>query len=284
MADPLQLPALLSLLDDPSPVVQAAVRDQLAAWGPGLKDRLARHHEDLTPARRRRLDELLAPYARAWLHESWAAALARRGDRERLEAGLAVLADHLNGPGDPRRLAPLLDRLAEEMLAREPVPTVTGLVRFLFREKGLAGERDDYYHPRNSNLVEVILRRRGNPISLACVLILVGHRLGIPVHGCNLPGHFYARVRVDGREQLVDCFHRGRFLAADDLFRGRRRLPAQLARLLREEPPAEVILARVLRNLVGGFQRSRQPRQARWMMELLVRLRAGSLGSAGGLA
>jgi len=282
MADPLQIPSLLSLLDDPSPTVQAAVRDQLAAWGPGLKEQLARHAEDLTPARRRLLNGLLAPYARGWLQGRWAAALQRAGDRARLEAGLAVLADHLNGPADPRRLRPLLDRLAEEMLAREPVPNIEGLVRFLFRERGLAGDREDYHSPRNSNLVEVILRGRGNSVSLTCVLLLVGHRLGLPVQACNLPGHFYARVHIDGRVRLVDCFHHGRLLEADALFHGRRRLPAHLSRVLREEPSAEVILGRVLRNLVGSFQRARQPRQARLMMELLVRIRERSLGTAEG--
>ena len=46
-------------------------------------------------------------------------------------------------------------------------PTLHGLLRLLFRDQGFAGNRADYYDPRNSFLNEVLNRRLGIPISLS---------------------------------------------------------------------------------------------------------------------
>lgn len=45
--DPAQLPHLLRLLDDDSPAVQAAIWEELEAYGPGLEEELARQNLSL---------------------------------------------------------------------------------------------------------------------------------------------------------------------------------------------------------------------------------------------
>ncbi len=74
-----------------------------------------------------------------------------------------------------RRQLPFLIKLLDD-----ESPTV--------RESVLGGtETMDYGDPQNSNLVHVITRRAGLPISLACVYILVGQRMGLAIEGCNFP-------------------------------------------------------------------------------------------------
>lgn len=101
-------------------------------------------------------------------------------------------------------------------LARDAAPVVGGggstrarveqLNRFLFVERGFAGNRDDYYDPRNSFLNDVIETRRGIPITLAVVFIAVASRLGLDARGVSFPGHFLVKV-VGGEMLLVDAFH-----------------------------------------------------------------------------
>ena len=61
-----------------------------------------------------------------------------------------------------------------------------------------AGDGDDYHHPRNSLLHEVLARRVGMPITLSVVAIEVGRRLGVPIRGVGLPGHFVIRDKQSG--------------------------------------------------------------------------------------
>ncbi len=97
-----------------------------------------------------------------------------------------------------------LDALAEPCAA----PTLDALVVHLFGELGFAGDQRDYYDPANSYLDQVIDRRRGIPITLSVLALSVGRRLGVPLDGVGMPGHFLLRDRVD-RDLFVDPYHGG---------------------------------------------------------------------------
>lgn len=85
-----------------------------------------------------------------------------------------------------------LDRLAEG------ITDIDGLVLRLYTEEGFAGNREDYYDPRNSSLVEVLDRRRGIPITLAVVVLEVGRRAGLELEPVGMPGHFLVHPRDSG--------------------------------------------------------------------------------------
>ncbi len=82
-----------------------------------------------------------------------------------------------------------------------------GIVDTLFSSGMFAGDGDDYHHPRNSLLHEVLSRRTGMPITLCVVAIEVGKRLGVPILGIGLPGHFVIRDKESGT--FADPFGRG---------------------------------------------------------------------------
>jgi len=100
-----------------------------------------------------------------------------------------------------------LDALAEGCFA----PTLDALVAYLFGDLGFAGNRLDYYDARNSYLDQVVTRRVGIPISLGVLTMTVGRRLGVPLVGVGMPGHFLLRDQVDP-EVFVDPFTGGRLL------------------------------------------------------------------------
>ncbi len=72
----------------------------------------------------------------------------------------------------------------------------------------------NYYDPRNSFLPDVITRRVGIPISLAVLAISVGRRIGVPLDGVGMPGHFLLRDKVDP-DVFVDPFAAGARLDRD---------------------------------------------------------------------
>ena len=103
-------------------------------------------------------------------------------------------------------------RLGEE---RNPVFCLNSLSEYLFDEVGFSGNQDDYYDPRNSFLNEGLSRRSGIPITLSLVYLEVGKRLGIPLVGVGMPGHFLLRHR-DEENLLVDPFYRGILLSQEE--------------------------------------------------------------------
>jgi|YNPBryantNP2012_1023418.scaffolds.fasta_scaffold17355_2 regulator of sirC expression with transglutaminase-like and TPR domain len=114
----------------------------------------------------------------------------------------------------------VLDALAEEVAALRPGLAATlryrAMREVLVRRRGLTGNREHYYDPRNCYLNFVLDTNRGIPITLSTVWIEIGRRLKWPVAGVALPGHFI--VRFDDPEQFVlaDPFHDGRSLSIGD--------------------------------------------------------------------
>src|SRR5713101_2428755 len=97
----------------------------------------------------------------------------------------------------------------------DPLGRLHRLREYLFVEQGFAGNREDYYDPRNSFLNDVLDRRQGIPITLSLVLIEVGKRLGLAVEGIGLPGHFIAGGRFGDSQILLDPFNAGALLTPE---------------------------------------------------------------------
>jgi len=136
-----------------------------------------------------------------------------------------------------------------------PVDTVRALNGFLFDEMGFTGNQQDYYDPRNSYLNEVVERRLGIPISLAVLQIDLAQRVGLPLRGISFPGHFLVSLPVDGGLLVLDPYHKGRSIDAEELkSRAKPHFGSddihddQLSNLL-SPASTRAILARMLRNL-----------------------------------
>ncbi|HXZ29078.1 MAG TPA: transglutaminase-like domain-containing protein [Terriglobales bacterium] len=175
-----------------------------------------------------------------------------------------------------------LDRLAElaaRVAARlpedaEPAPTIAALNTVLFDEEGFRGNEADYYDPRNSFLNEVLDRKLGIPISLAVVYMEVARQVGFPLFGVGMPGHFLLKhYDVEGRETLIDAFHRGRVLTPsqcqqrlDEIYAGQLPLqPEFLVTVSRRQ-----LLTRMLNNLKAIYLDARNLRKALPIVDLVL--------------
>lgn len=270
--DPTQLPHLIRLLDDDSPEVREAVVAQLVLFGDGLHRELERQGLAMTPEELAFVRARGAAAARERLRRAWGTWMEKEGDKAKLEAALTLIADYQCGGRRPGALSHLLDALATEFKGMGLQADVRGLSEFLFAQKQLAGAKDDYYNPRNSDLVYVIENKRGIPISLALVFMLVGHRLGMAIDGCNFPGHFLAMTYERGDPLIIDCFHGG--LLIDDSLLARYLDPVTVTvrDLVHLRSDVRSIVARVLRNLINAYRAAGEKEDLELMMELLATL------------
>src|SRR5262245_5773564 len=115
--------------------------------------------------------------------------LCRRGDID-LEEGAFLIAES-EYPGT--EMAPyrkMLDRFAEALRhrlisARTAEEAARRIATLLFQEVGLRGNAAEYYNPENSYLHRVLDLKRGIPISLGAIFMLVARRVGVPIDGVN---------------------------------------------------------------------------------------------------
>ncbi|MGH7398981.1 MAG: SirB1 family protein [Candidatus Rokuibacteriota bacterium] len=156
------------------------------------------------------------------------------------------------------RLSELARAAEPARRAADPLGSLHRLREYLFEELGFAGDRTDYFDPRNSQLNQVLDRRLGIPITLSLVLIEVGRRLGLEMEGIGLPGHFITGARIAGEQVLLDPFNRGALLTAEScrdlvgqaLGRPVRLGPEHFAAVTNRQ-----FLTRMLANLKGVYWR-----------------------------
>ncbi len=83
------------------------------------------------------------------------------------------------------------------------------LARVLHEEEGFSGNQTNYHNPDNSFVTKVMKSRRGIPISLSVLYILVGKRLQMPIYGINLPMHFMVSYETELFQSYIDPFNGG---------------------------------------------------------------------------
>ena len=270
----LKIQNLIKLLDVESAEIRQTVRNELLAcseqWIP-LMDQL---HRQYSPEVMYQLHQLVKERHSAAIRAIWPGWLGIRNPMVRLEVALAFLADVQTHGGSLPQISQLLDQLALEFLEREPRPGVLELNRFLFVSDRFRGALEDYYHPQHSNLRFTLLENKGLPITLVCLFILCGYRLGLKVCGINLPGHFLAKAEVDGKAYLFDCFNNGKILTHREMNALAVSTRIDLKRLMADTPSPLDIVVRILLNLINAYNRAGEIEKFHLTQDLLAALRS----------
>lgn len=208
--------ALISLLADEQESVFRAAWNALLQSGqaavPYLQDVFNAPDIQLRGRARALLEELRL----AALEERWREYLQAPDPVLDLERGCLLLAGITGAEVNERSIHSFLDVVAGTVRAH--VPAVGGLQALgeaLFDNLGFrAGEYDN---PDHHYLPTVLEKRRGLPIALAAVYIIVGKRAGLPVYGVAMPDHFLALYERVDEPAYVDCYNRGQIYRHETL-------------------------------------------------------------------
>lgn len=262
---PAQRQALTELLDDASPTVRQALLAEFASHG--------RESVDLLRELARQSNRVVALHAAWYLHElNFSDPVGEfrgfiRSLNYELESGALLLSRTVNPDLDVGTCCGQLDALAARCreLITEPATIREKcrlLNRVLFHEYGLHGNADNYTDPRNSFLDQVLARRKGLPISLSIIYLLVAERLGLQLEAVALPGHFMVGCYDECVPFFIDPFNAGAFLTAGEVFalvRHTGSLPgiSDLA-----PTPVREVLCRCCRNLVLHYTAANEPDHA----------------------
>jgi regulator of sirC expression with transglutaminase-like and TPR domain len=190
-----------------------------------------------------------------------------RVDLERYSHHLALLA---------RDVAEAARRHAAEArdLAALPAEDRAAALNHVILEKyGYAGDHLTYDDLQNANLMRVIDRRKGLPVTLGILFIHAARAQGWEADGLSFPGHFLIRLDGAGRRVILDPFNEGRLCDTPEL----RHLLKTLAGMEAELEPAHyapagnrAVLLRLQNNIKLRLVRGERYKRALEVVENML--------------
>ena len=138
------------------------------------------------------------------------------------EAALALASlhqPHADLARYQRHLRDIAAAVAEEARDGSLESHVGALNRALVDRLGYRGDDDTYDDLQNANLMRVIDRRRGMPVTLGILYLHAARAQGWEMVGLNFPRRFLVRLEVGGRRIIIDPFGGGSTPDAADLRR-----------------------------------------------------------------
>lgn len=154
--------------------------------------------------------------------------IGRTEDRD-IDIGEAALAlgliflPGLNLDRYRQHLRKISEHLSEEFFARlkkeeDTLALRVEMLRKIIHEShGYQGDEKNYDDIQNANFIRVIERRKGLPIALGILYIILARRMGWTCHGLNFPGHFLIRLDMGSERVILDPFKEGREMNAAEL-------------------------------------------------------------------
>ncbi len=270
--------ALVRLLDDEDPQVSAVVEKEIIDGGDKIALLLEREKSNVDLRVKKRIENLISRIYLDKLQKAYDSLLDFASHRDfSLERALYLIAKPLYPEVEFALIESQLNELANELGMRiaaveDPFEVVHRVNDFFLNEMGFAGNSKDYYNPDNSILHRVLQTRRGIPISLGIIYLLVGRRLNLPMFGVGAPAHFLVKFVLEGKEIFVDVFNNGRIMSWKDAEEFISDLGFSFEpRFLKNSSDIEM-LARTCRNMARAFSAADEQPKANVLMELSIEL------------
>lgn len=251
-----RLKAIEELLDDPTPSVRRAILVELVNLGEEGRQFILECCKSGNLVVRLHAHEVLAV-----LDKDSPVKMFHRFIRSlnyELESGYILLSRIDNRQLEVSEYIQKLDEMAARCQSliyspMSPREKCRVLNRVIFHEYGFTGNRADFNNPNNTFLHTLFKTRKGLPISLSILYLLVARRLEMPLEPVGIPGRFMVGCFVEDKPFFIDVFENGIFRSIEDVvyYIERNRMSVTLG-LLGPCPVGEV-LCRCCRNLSKQF-------------------------------
>ena len=199
--------ALITLLDDPDEVIYSQVKDRFVILGPPAIPHLETAWENSFDAiMQKRIEiiihtiqfEILQKALKKWAIE----------EQEDLLKGILILSRYQYPDLNETKIRKDLDQIKQEVWLElnddlTAIEKVKVLNHILFEVHQFSGNITNYHAPQNSFINNVLESKKGNPLMLSVLYMLICKELNIPIYGINLPQHFVLAYLNDNAN-LID--------------------------------------------------------------------------------
>ncbi len=287
--------SLIALLDDDDPEIVEHVEAKLLSLGSGIVSMLENEWDSLnSPEHQQKVETIIHKIQfeneletlRAW----------GKSEEPDLLEGLYIVARYRYPDLSKQSIINEIDRirldiwleLRYDYSAYEKIKIINHV---LYNVHGFKGNTDQYHDPSNSFINNVLESKRGNPIMLAVVYMLIAQRLNMPIYGVNLPQHFVlgfkelpaSLTNPEAFNQLqhlpasngkilfyINAFNNGSVFSKANLEQFLKQLQIE-PRLEFFEPCSNIdIIKRVLRNLAVAYEKLNKPNKIHEVQQMLA--------------
>lgn len=257
-----ELQALVSLISDDDREVVNHVETKILELGSDIIPLLeAEWEKSLDPTVQLRIEQLIHLLQQQQLQErllNW----KKAGGQDLLE-GLWLVATYQYPDLQFETIKAQIEQLYYEVWLQlendmHPLDQVKVVNSVIFGKLKFAANTTNFHSPANSMINLVLDTKKGNPITLCAVYMLVAQKLKMPVYGVNLPNLFVLTYKKEHTQFYINAFSRGVILSKADIDNYISKLNLEPLDIFYEPCSHVDIIFRVLRNLVVSFTRNNE--------------------------
>lgn len=275
--------ALVSLLEDDDRQVIDHVEEKIKSLGQEIIPYLETEWEsNLNPKVQRRLEDLIHILQFGLLEQrlvDW-----YENESEDLLKGLWIVATYQYPDLEYLKLKQDLEQIYYEAWLEfkpdaHPIDQIKLLNSVLFGKLKFGANTKNFHSPSNSMINMVLESKKGNPISLCAVYMLVANKLKMPVYGVNLPNLFILTYLHEQHHQFyINAFNRGLIFSKDDIDNYVSELRITSQESFYQPCDNQEIIKRSLRNLMNSFDKIGDHAKNEEVKSLLHAISVGGVG------
>jgi regulator of sirC expression with transglutaminase-like and TPR domain len=268
-----EIRALVSLIGDDDQEVLDHVEAQIRALGDKAIPFLETEWEqNIQPTVQKRIEDIIHNLQ----YEQLAARLKAWADEgaEDLLYGMWLVATYQYPDLDMAKLRKTMDQLYYDTWLElrpdlNPIDQITVINDVLFRKMKFTANTKNFHSPGNSMINVVLESKRGNPISLCVVYMLICQKMKMPVYGVNMPNLFLLTYKDDAMQFYINAFSKGLTLTRKDIDNYLASLNLSPLNVFYEPCGHLDIVRRTLRNLIVSFEKASEDQKVQEVKRLL---------------
>lgn len=258
-----EIKALVSLLDDDDKEILSHVENKIISLGESIIPYLETEWENnFNPIVQKRLEDLIHNLQFDNLKsrlKNW-----KDTGAEDLLEGMWLIATFQYPDLEIEKLSKELEQIyydtwLEFKTGMHPIDQVKAINNVLFTKLKFSANTKNFHSPSNSMLNIVLESKKGNPISLCVIYMLLGQKLKLPIYGVNLPNLFILTYKTPENQFYINAFNKGLVFSKADIDNYISQLNLTPVDSFYQPCSNLEIIQRVLRNLVISFEKTGFP-------------------------
>lgn len=254
-----EIKALISLIDDEDAEVSSHIEEKIMSLGTGVIPYLEEEWEsNFNPETQRKLEDMIHALQFVLVKERLEQWFKSGG--EDLLQGMWIVATYQYPDIELEELREKFEQIYFDTWvdfgpSMDPLEQIRVLNTSFYNKLKFRSNAKNFHSPSNSMINIVVDSRRGNPISLCVIYLLIAQKLKLPVYGVNLPNLFILGYQKGDSNFYINVFNKGLIFSREDIdnYIDTLQIPPQPQFF---EPCSHVdIVKRTLRNLVVAFEK-----------------------------
>lgn len=255
-----EIKALVQLLDDEDQEVVSHVEDKIMSLGTSVIPILELEWESVfNPLIQEKIEDLVHELQFELLQErclDW-----KETGSENLLEGLWIIATYQYPDLEFEELVKQIEQLYHEVWRQmnegmNPRDQVQVFNDVFFNQFRFRPNTKNFHSPANSMINSVLETKKGNPISLCAIYMILAQKMNYPIFGVNLPNLFILTYQLTDVEAFyINVFNRGLIFTKEDIDNYLENLQLQKQEIFYEPCTNLDIILRALRNLIVSFEK-----------------------------